>query len=140
MCNFEDGFMLCSCQDKEKPVVHQKNSRRHKHQPQAPLTYRWALARFAGTYEALMEGIYELPAKDLGQGLTEEWVLLHLNYAHCFDFDYTPAEGDNLVMSGEKPFQHMSFLFQKGIWEAGRYDGFSTILEKFQEGKMDPLP
>jgi transposase-like protein len=39
----------------------------------------------------MMEGLYVLPAADIGKGLTGEWVLLNLNDRNCFDVDYAPV-------------------------------------------------
>jgi hypothetical protein len=139
MCDFEEGFILCTCLPKDKPIVHYKNSRKHKNKPPESRAYRWYLSRFVGEYEPLMEGIYELPSKDLGKGLTEEWVLLHLNHEKCFDFEYAPKEGDTLVLNGEKLYQYMSFIFRQGIWEVDRYNGFSTILELEKQGEIKPM-
>ena len=139
MCDFEDGFILCTCLPENQPVVHNKNSRRYKNSPEATIAgYRWTVARFVGTFEPMMEGMYELPAKDLGKGLTTEWVLLNLNDRNCFDFEYTPEEGDNLTMRSEVSYNHLSFIFRQGVWEEGQYDGFSTTLEKKSTGKINP--
>lgn len=141
MCDFEQGFILCTCENKPKPIVHHKNPRRYKNSPQAEIKgYRWFLSSFVDTFEPMMEGIYEPPAKELGGGLTEEWVLLHLNYGNCFDFDYTPSEGDNLVMCPANSYKYMSFIFRKGEWVCDRYDGFSTILELRLKGEIKPIP
>lgn len=141
MCDFENGFVLCTCQTEPEQVVHNKNSRRYKNSPQAKIAgYRWFLSRFVDTYEPMMEGMYQPPSKELGAGLTEEWVLLNLNCGNCFDFDYTPQEGDNLVMRFEDHWHYMSFIFRQGEWVSDRYDGFSTILELQSKGKIKPLP
>lgn len=141
MCDFENGFILCTCEPSEKTIIHNKNSRRYKNSPQAKIAgYRWSLAHFVGTFEPMMEGMYEPPSQDLGKGLTAEWVLLHLNFEKCFDFDYTPLEGDNLTMRSEDRWQYMSFIFRAGKWTIDRYDGFSVILEQQSAGKIMPLP
>lgn len=143
MCDFEKGFILCTCADKEKPVVHNKNSRRHKKNPtNEAQVYRWYLSEFIEIYESIMEGIYELPTDDIGNGLTAEWVLLHLNEGNCFDFDYTPKEGDNLVITKPtKTYQyvHLSFIFQNGSWLEKHYVPFYTSLELKQKGIVQEL-
>jgi hypothetical protein len=129
MCDFDNGFVLCTC--KEKPTVHHKNSRRNKRaEANAPLKYLWYLlecAKLDGPEHFLKEGLYQLPASDIGKGLTEEWVLLHLNVGHCFDFTYTPNEGDYLVIRESQ--QHgifLSFIFRDGSWVSGFYNPFTT--------------
>lgn len=140
MCDFENGFILCTCLPTPKTIIHNKNSRRYKKSPEFQIRgYRWTLSRFVNTFEPMMEGLYEYPAKDLGKGLTAEWVLLNLNCGNCFDFAYTPEEGDNLVMRSEVPYVYLSFIYQEGVWKEGMYDCFSTTLEKKTEGKIMPI-
>ena len=141
MCDFENGFILCTCTKETQKVVHNKNSRRYKNTPEAKIVgYRWVLARFVRTFEPIMEGMYAMPSHDLGAGLTAEWVLMNLNYGNCFDFDYTPAEGDNLVFRSDERWDYMSFIFRQGAWQEGRYDGFSTTLEALFHGQIKTLP
>ncbi|AFZ03984.1 hypothetical protein [Calothrix sp. PCC 6303] len=140
MCDFTKGFILCSCK-KEKEIVHNKNSRRYKKaQADTPQVYRWYLSEFQETYESLKEGECSLPTSDIGQGLNEEWVLLNLNQGSCFDFKYTPKEGDNLVMnsSNSKSF-YLSFIFQNREWKTGFYSTFSTILKLKIDGEIQQI-
>jgi hypothetical protein len=143
MCDFEKGFILCTCVDKEKPVIHNKNSRRYKKNPNnEPQIYRWYLSEFIDTFDSMMEGIYQFPSDDIGKGLTAEWVLLHLNDGNCFDFDYTPKEGDNLVINqSTKTYTHihLSFIFQNGIWVQKHYHPYSTMLKQKQAGVVQEL-
>jgi hypothetical protein len=148
MCNFENGFVLCTCETKTKSVVHNKKSRRYKNSPQAKIAgYRWSLSGFICTLDdeleypfAIQEGIYALPSSDIGAELTAEWVLLNLNCANCFDFDYTPSEGDNLTMRGADRWQYLSFIFTQGEWREDHYNCFSTISELICQGKIAPNP
>ncbi len=142
MCDFDKGFILCTCKD--KPIVHNKNSRRYKkEQANVPTLYRWYLSAFNGYISEeiegapMMEGIYEFPAENIGKGLTEEWVLLNLNDRNCFDFDYTPQEGDNLVINADqKSWIYLSFIFRNQRWEIGHYEPFDSIRTMKIEGKI----
>lgn len=139
MCDFEKGFILCSCKDKEKPVIHNKNSRRYKKSPQnEDNTYRWYLCEFKGTFESLMEGMFEPPSNDIGKGLTSEWVLLNLNDRNCFDFEYIPREGDSLVIRKPQTYgAFLSFIFKNGEWKEDFYSPFGIMLNKLNEGKVE---
>lgn len=141
MCNFENGFILCTC-EAEKPIIHNKHSRRHKRkQKENADIYCWFLSSFKEQFESIMEGLYELPAKNIGEGLTEEWVLLNLNVGNCFDFAYIPQEGDNLVIkSMAKPYVYLSFIFQEGEWRSGHYNVFNHILELKLKGELKQIP
>ncbi|AFZ01645.1 hypothetical protein Cal6303_2672 [Calothrix sp. PCC 6303] len=141
MCDFDKGFILCTCKDKEKPIVHNKNSRRYKQEQAAtPKVYRWYLSTFKeyrSDDEPLMEGEYQLPVTDIGKGLTDEWVLLNLNDRNCFDVDYTPQEGDNLVIrDAYQEWDYLSFIFKNGGWERGHYSRFSTITTLTMNGEV----
>ncbi len=142
MCNFENGFILCTCKTAEATQKnHQKNSRRYKNSSLAQAVgYRWSLSRFVNKFEPIMEGQYEPASADLGAGLNVEWVLLHLNCEKCFDFEYKPEEGDNLTMRGADKWRYMSFIFRAGEWFIDYYDGFSTTLELRLKGEIKPLP
>jgi hypothetical protein len=140
MCDFDKGFILCTCEEK-KPIIHNKKSRRYKGQKdQLPTIYRWYLSSFTEYYDSIMEGIYKFPVADIGKGLTEEWVLLHLNAGNCFDFEYTPQEGDNLIIkSPAEYYQYLSFIFKSGQWQADHYNAFNTILSLIKNGEVKEL-
>ncbi len=144
MCDFENGFIFCTCLPKNlQPTVHHKNSRRQKRklatETEKNKEYRWVLTKFVTNFEAMMEGICAIPSHDIGAGLTVDWVLLHLNCEVCFDFAYKPEEGDCLTIYASKGYDFLSFLFNNGTWKEGRHDCFSTISEEIYEGKLKPL-
>jgi hypothetical protein len=39
----------------------------------------------------------------------------------CFNFDYTPKDGDYLVIRNSKKYKFLSFIFRNGAWETGFY-------------------
>ena len=128
MLHFENEFIFC-LDENTTTTVHNKNSRRHKRELQnqmlnAPEVYLWTLCEFLGYPEddlMLMEVHPKLPSKDIGQGLTDEWVLLNLNSKKCFNFDYSPKQGDYLSIKSSKKYDYMSFIFQNEVWERGFY-------------------
>jgi hypothetical protein len=139
MCNFKHGFILCTCETETKPIVHNQNSRRYKNTLQAKIAgYRWSLARFVNGFDSEMEGSYELPSQDIGAELTAEWVLLNLNNGNCFDFDYIPGEGDNLIMKRADEWEYLSFIFTQGEWREDHYVPFSTTLQLMYQGEITP--
>ncbi len=140
MCDFEKGFKLCSC-ILEKPNTKKfGKSKKYKDLPQKKLGYRWYLSRFVQSVEEpVMEGIYELPSKDLGKGLNDDWILINLNLKNCFDFEYFPSEGDNLIFRSDDKYEYLSFTFTNGTWTKNHYEPFSTILKKLNEGKIEMI-
>lgn len=137
MCDFENGFILCSCEPIKETVKPKRKSKRNIELPKE-LGYRWTLSRFVGIIEEpLMEGSFEPPSKDLGKGLNDEWILLNLNLENCFDFEYIPLEGDNLIFKSNDKFKYLSFVFSDDKWVKNNYDPFSTILESYAQGKIE---
>ncbi|MCU0392538.1 MAG: hypothetical protein MUE81_15605 [Thermoflexibacter sp.] len=124
MLSFENGFIFCLA-EKNEAIIHNKNSRRHKRElNNAPELYLWSVCEFLGYLdpdEMLMEVQPALPSKDIGEGLTEEWVLLYMIDNQCFNFDYTPKDGDYLVIRNSKKYKFLSFIFRNGAWETGFY-------------------
>ncbi len=61
-----------------------------------------------------------LPAEDLGMGLTEAYVLSQLNTKNCFDFDYTPIQGDELTIEAPtgmyRDHRFMAFEYDNMGW------------------------
>ncbi|MDX1958618.1 MAG: hypothetical protein SFU98_08605 [Leptospiraceae bacterium] len=142
MCDFEKGFKLCSCKLEEHNIDKNRKSKKDKDLPIPKLGYRWYLSRFVSKVsdsEFMMEGEFEPPSKDLGNGLSDEWILVNLNLENCFDFEYTPSEGDNLVFKSDEKYIYLSFVYKKGIWIKDNYSPFDTILKKIDEGKIEMI-
>ena len=76
-----------------------------------------------------------LPAGDIGNGLDAEWIALNLNLENCFDFDYTPEEGDNLfIQTNEIASAYISFIFKNDQWIIDVYDPFTWNTKHIVDG------
>jgi hypothetical protein len=95
----------------------------------------WTLAHYLGRVMSLMMGMPARPATQLGETMTQSYVLSQINAHQCFDFDYTPQEGDNLSLQNQYGF--MSFIYRGNSWEARTYDPFLSNLEQFADGKVN---
>lgn len=141
MCNFENGFILCTCALEEENRGPKKR-RKHpdiekKEKSDLPPEYVWRLFRFVKKAEEIEKGKYILPSSDIGAGLNAEWVLLHLNTEDCFDFDYTPQEGDNLMIyKQDQKVPYLSLIFRNKEWLEDHYDIFMDITEQKEAGKV----
>lgn len=100
--------------------------------------YIWHLWKHTGTDENnSMIGQYIFPTEDIGNCLNAEWIILNLNYENCFDFKYTPSEGDNLYITQNIELSsYISFIFKNGEWTIGHYSPFSDILQLISSGKI----
>lgn len=134
MCNFENGFKLCTCSQK---IVHHKKSRKHK-QENKTQKYTWELCRAKTAEPSFLEiGFYYPPKKDIGQGLEENWVLLNLNLENCFDFEYTPQEDDCLTIKNDSNINdYMAFIFKNNQWITNNNDPFQFDLKTINKGKI----
>lgn len=147
MCDFEEGFKLCTCEEKiehrEIPLYHKKKGKLvevKKNKKQPPLLFTWVLKRYHGKSKELEMGRYMMPVSDLGKGLNAEWIALNLNCENCFDFEYTPNEGDNLYFQQNVILgPYISFIYKNGLWEEDHYNPFDEVTEMIKEGLIKPL-
>lgn len=143
MSDFTNGFKLCSCssenikfrnQDLFKKIKGELVKISNKKNDKIPIINIWHLSRFVGEQADTMMGSYQFPSKDIGNGLNVEWILLNLNIENCFDFDYTPDEGDSLTISTNVILgPYISFIFKNNEWSIDHYSPFhdeTTIICK----------
>lgn len=141
MCDFTKGLKFCTCDPVTGNITHNKKSRRNKDTSGSfPKEFTWTLDRYVTTLETDFIGSMRMPQDNLGNGLSEEWVLLHLNLENCFDFDYIPHEGDRLMIRDkDDSYQYMSFIFKGNSWIADVYIGFGDVLEEKKRGFVKPV-
>lgn len=153
MCEPALDLKLCSCEGIPIPIIHNQNSRKHKKQfsPEEYLVHQlvWTLYKYIGKEDSEMMGMMFMPEDKIGNILTAELVLDQLNRKNCFDFEYNPQEGDNLIIhfnpskntlpkkDQHKAHYYMSFIFKAGNWHEDIYDAFSDKTEKFNSGKLN---
>jgi len=135
MCDFKEGFILCKCNN-PKVVVHNKKSRRNKKKKKQPIEYIWTLYKYLGLSKQMELGRYVFPSNDVGSGFTSDFVLNELNNRNCFDFEYSPNEGDNLIISNAESFDRIEFIFRNKKWVKDHYSPFTDEYRKFDNGKV----
>jgi hypothetical protein len=148
MCDFSKGFVLCRCgageiQFRQEEFYKLVNGKRvaveSKKNKNIPLMYIWQLFTYVGKSKQVEMGRYQLPGDDLGNGLNAEWIALNLNDAPCFDFDYTPQEGDNLFIRQNVAMgPYISFIHTNGVWVLDNYDPFLIETLLTISGKIMP--
>ena len=142
MCEIGKNIKLCSClfEGNINTIIHNKNSRRHKKDKllNPDKIYKWTLSKYAGFQDWKMNGMLYPPSDKLSEYLTNETILLGLNNENCFDFEYKPNEGDNLVVYCEEKsnYSFLSFIYKNGQWEADSYDSFIHKTERINYGKI----
>ncbi|WP_300486006.1 hypothetical protein [Flavobacterium sp.] len=150
MCDFTKGIKLCSCESgtikfREKEVYKKSGDQlipvKNKKNDTIPLIYIWQLFRFVEEYkDCAMLGRYITPSDSIGNGLDAEWIALNLNCENCFDFDYTPQEGDNLFIQQNVILgPYISFIFKNGEWIIDHHDPFSIVIESVKKGVVTEI-
>lgn len=140
MCDFSNGFILCTCKNVVIPqhenIHHKKSKKNKKKQFDVPTVYEWTLYKYIGLSKEIEFGRYMLPQSEIGHGLTSEFVAVQLNSKKCFDFDYSPGEGDNLLINNKADWSRLEFLFKDGKWIANHYDPFTHEKKIIEEGRV----
>lgn len=115
MCDFTEGFRLCSCQENGllEGYVWQLRTKKEK--------LDWMEMKL---------GKCILPSLDIENGLAYEWVKLNLEDHNCFDFEYSPSQGDNLIVFHTNNRQkYLSLIYKDGEWIGDFYDELGEMSE-----------
>ncbi|MEY8847218.1 hypothetical protein AB9K26_00225 [Psychroserpens sp. XS_ASV72] len=142
MCKFKDGIKFCTCDLDEFSSSRDKKSsnKSNKEKSKDVTEYVWTLFKFEGDKKQKEMGRYMFPEDDIGNGLNAEWIVLNLNCEDCFDFDYSPSEGDNLTISKNHVLSpYLSFVFSKDEWKIEHYDPFLYETSVLNHGKIKSI-
>ncbi|WP_375559570.1 hypothetical protein ACE193_17785 [Bernardetia sp. OM2101] len=138
MCDFDKEFKLCTCENQE--TQHRKNTRKYKKENQNKDTFVWTLYTYKGKLESFMDGMMALPSDKIGkQELSLDYVIHQLNSKNCFDFEYSPKEGDYLVIEIETKnwnSEIMPFIYRENKWIFDVYNPFDEMTEEIKKGKL----
>ena len=146
MCEFENGMKFCTCEANSIKFRGPRTFRRidgkleivvAPKDKKIPLEYIWELFRFEGKVPITEIGRYMMPINDLGKGLNAEWIALNLNCEDCFDFEYTPNEGDSLKISENVTLgPYISFVFRDKEWTIDHHYPWSTQISDLKKGRV----
>ena len=131
MCEFEKKLTLCTCYTDKDPYYFQIRRKLEKYLKTSITSennaFYWTLADYLGHQEKFLIGMTSIPGNVIGTSLTNDFVISQLNNRNCFDFDYTPKEGENLMISEQSDRldrEYLSFIFRDGKWKIGSYNSF----------------
>lgn len=146
MCNFADGFKLCTCaaleEKLQKPSSRKSRTRKRSKAASEQGLYHWTLRRVVSENDVIAIGRFILPAKSLEHGLDADWVELNLNCGDCFDFPYSPQEHDWLRIYPADESLHgkyLSFIYREGRWIQDFHDGISKTFYLHHAGIVQNL-
>ena len=151
MCGIDSNIRFCTCSDHKSIEAFAEDS-------SGRTFLLWSLYKYLGNYESGLDGMLMPPQSGLNIGLNADFMLDNLNSdENLFDFNYTPNQGDNLIIKeffvkGETSFKklnrklkgndyisRMSFVFDKEVWTEDYYDPFIKKTEQFRQGALDFL-
>lgn len=123
MCLIEQGFKLCTCKEK-------------KDNTEAAAI--WRLSSYIGLHEPFSvvgEELFYFFTDDEEQN--KDYVVHQLNSRNCFDFDFTPNEGDYLEITDAKNLaRKYQFIFRNKKWTIDGYDHFTHQTKMYNWGKV----
>lgn len=102
--------------------------------------YQWSLDRFIRENDIGRRGKIRKPTDDLGNGITITEILRRLSANSLFDFKYTPAERDSLLVSikgKEKGYGYFTVIYINGKWQEGGNSIFTSETELIQKGFVE---
>ncbi|CAM3879835.1 MULTISPECIES: hypothetical protein [Flavobacterium] len=149
--------MFCTCLEK-KSFIKKRDAYLSLYNEEEYLTevYEWTLYSIVQKREEkekhLIIGEIKIPIKKINDVITAELIVEELNKLDCFDFEYIPIDGDELVISnGYKhieidtktrpylPFKTMHFVYENKEWYFGYIDNFEYETKRIYEGEMKYL-
>jgi hypothetical protein len=156
MCKAGKQLIFCTCTEKKPSETRAKyHSFEIVEDTEAyhETYYVWELQRTVRAYTKMekfkMMGSLTRPIQRLDEELHATYVLDQLNSKALFDFDYTPADGDEVsirkaykhpqVDDHYRPtlyFEYMGFVYEKGTWYFGMVDHFEYEKAAVSKGKL----
>lgn len=155
MCDRTEKLELCACSDMNTNKIQEIYSDEIKRLDKKEFlkVIKWKLNRFLGTEWSGMDGLMIMPSQNLTNELTENLILDELNKQNCFDFEYQPTEGDNLIfeigwlfnkrgkkINRELEYKYSSYIFRNGEWKPDSYNPFYEKTEIINEGILKKTP
>ena len=137
MCESINNIIFCSCM-KDIPrngILHNKNSRRNKVKIESE--FIWTLYKFEGTNDITLDGFINFPVDYINDSLTSDVIILDLNSRNCFDFEYVPNEGDNLIIKNRNSNKYLSFIYKNELWTSNFYNGLVDKISKINFGIIE---
>lgn len=150
MCKADDKLHLCSCSDmkslSDSPGISAQITQLSKSELYCLI--RWRLLRFIKSEWSGLDGLLIRPVNELTSRITADFLQnLMNNTQNCFDFEYTPSVGDQIIFDTimlnkygkitipESQYKFVSLIYKrrKG-WGIDNYNSFYDITEQFKQG------
>ncbi len=142
MCKKNSKIHLCTCSNINKKEFFAYDNLNH------PILIKWTLYRFIKNEWVGMDGMLMEPIEEFSKELSANFFSNEMNSKNCFDFDYQPNEGDNIIFhlitytkSGKKiktssqyKNEFISLIYKRKQWGIDVYDPFYNTTEEIEKG------
>lgn len=150
MCKQDQSLHLCSCSELSTEKIKKLFSselKRLKRNESFPLI-KWKLSKYLGYEWSGMDGMLFQPTDKLTAELTAEYLCVEMNRRHCFDFSFSPTEGDSITFELEQidkngksikkllDYQFASLIFKNNEWTIDSYNDFYDKTEEIERGVL----
>lgn len=136
MCKQSKQLIFCSCDTEAlQEALHDKAGGDGRNVDYGQ--YIWSLLKFVSLDENAV-GLIE-PFEKVKGSLPVEFIIEEINQRNCFDFDYAPAEGDELHIEAANNFRDNLYLIyrnEKWVKDDDQYPEFGIELEQIGEGEL----
>ena len=151
MCTQDLSLHLCSCSDISSEKIKKLFSSeldQLKRKKESFLLIKWKLFKYIAYEWNGMDGMLFSPTDKLTSEVTVEYLCAEMNNRNCFDFAYSPTEGDNIVFEVEKigkggrpkikqpRYLFNSLIFKDNQWTIDSYNPFYDKTEEIGKGVL----
>lgn len=152
MCKANLSVHFCTCQTKPGSYIGKQKQNFHPEKDRDEYLRTssiWILKKYLGEKDLGMMGNIIGPSDKLNNELSAEYLREELNSKNCFDFNYSPAVGDNLeirpnyvhhpIRNFKRPglYDYLSFIYRNRKWEVDHYNVFYDRTRQLIKGKVE---
>lgn len=149
MCESDLEIHFCTCASMQKEIFPSQfrniDNNRNEYEKTRLI---WKFYGYIGEKDSIMMGDMIMPVDQMDQDLTTNFLIKQLNSGNSFDFDYSPAQVDNLEIRKEyiykkekgQPrrdlYNFISFIYRNRKWKDDVYNVFSDKIKRLNKGKI----
>lgn len=148
MCLQDHKLHLCGCSDSSPERMKKLFSSELKQLKRKEYFHliKWTLYKYIKYEWSDMDGMLFLPTDKITAQLTTEYLCSEMNRGNCFDFEFTPTEGDSIIFEVEhinkngRPLKQQpdtlftSLIFRNNRWTIESYNAFYDKTEELKKG------
>jgi len=148
VCAQDHSLQLCSCSDISSEKIKKLFSSEliQLKRKESFHLIKWKLHKYIKYEWSGMDGILFLPTDKLTSEITTNYLCAEMNNRNCFDFPFSPTEGDTIIFEVEtinksgRPLKKQagylftSLIFRNKKWTIDSYNAFYDKTEEIKKG------